>query len=116
MYPQAAKITIVEDNLSAHKPSAWYEIMSPEEARRSLRRIAFVHPPKHSSWRNIAEIELSLLKRLGSAKRVGMKAALETQIESYQNKRNARQVKVNWQFTTKDARVKLKRLYPSMES
>ena len=116
MYPQAEKITIVEDNLSAHKPSALDEIMSAEKARNILRRIAFVHPPKHGSWRNIAEIELSLLKRLGIAKRVGTQAALEKQIESYQTKRNARQRKVNWQFTTKDARVKLKRLYPSIES
>jgi hypothetical protein len=116
MYPTANKITIVEDNLSAHKPSALYEIMSPEKARNILRRIEFVHTPKHGSWLNIAEIELSLLKRLGIAKRVETKAELEKQIESYQNKRNTKQAKVNWQFTTKDARVKLKRLYPSIES
>ena len=115
-YPQAEKITIVQDNLSAHKPSALYEIMSAEEARSILRRIEFVQTPKHGSWLNIAEIELSLLARLGVAKRVATKAELEKQIESYQNKRNSKQAKVNWQFTTKDARVKLKRLYPSIES
>ncbi len=116
MYPKAEKITIVEDNLSAHKPSALYEIMSAEKARNILRRIEFVHTPKHGSWLNIAEIELSLLKRLGIAKRVGTQAELEKQIESYQTRRNAKQIKVNWQFTTKDARVKLKRLYPSIQS
>ncbi len=87
MYPQANKITIVEDNLSAHKPSTLYEIMSPEKARNILRRIEFVHTPKHGSWLNIAEIELSLLKRLGIAKRVGTQIELEKQIENYQNKR-----------------------------
>lgn len=116
MYAEAEKITIVEDNLSAHKPSALYEIMNPEQARRILRRIEFVHTPKHGSWLNIAEIELSLLKRLGIARRVGTQTELETQIESYQTRRNAKKTKVNWQFTTKDARVKLKRLYPSIES
>jgi hypothetical protein len=116
MYPGAKKITIVEDNLSAHKPSALYEITSAEKARDILRRVEFVRTPKHGSWLNMAEIELSLLKRIGIAKRVGSKAELEKQIKDYQNKRNAKQVKVNWQFTTKDARVKLKRLYPSIES
>lgn len=115
-YPQAKKITIVEDNLSAHKPSALYEIMSPEQARSILRRIEFVRTPKHGSWLNIAEIELSLLKRVGLAKRVGSQSELETQIAHYQKQRNSQQKKVNWQFTTKDARVKLKRLYPSMDT
>ena len=115
-YPEAEKITVVQDNLSAHKPSALYEIMSAERARQILRRIEFVWTPKHGSWLNIAEIELSLLNRIGIARRVGTKAELEKQIESYQNRRNAKQAKVNWQFTTKDARIKLKRLYPSIES
>jgi hypothetical protein len=115
-YPEAQRITIVQDNLSAHKPSALYEIMEAEKAREILRRIEFVQTPKHGSWLNIAEIELSLLSRLGVARRVATKSELEKQIESYQNKRNAKQIKVNWQFTSKDARVKLKRLYPSIES
>lgn len=115
-YPEAKKITIVQDNLSAHKPSALYEIMSAGQARRILRRIEFVPTPKHGSWLNIAEIELSLLARLGVARRVGTKAELEKQIESYQTRQNDKQAKVNWQFTTKKARIKLKRLYPSIES
>lgn len=115
-YPQAQKITIVEDNLSAHKPSALYEIMSPEEARSILRRIEFVRTPKHGSWLNMAEIELSLLRRLGLAKRVASQPELEKQIAQYQTQRNTKEKKVNWQFTSKDARIKLKRLYPSMDS
>lgn len=115
-YPQAKKITIVEDNLSAHKPSALYEIMSPERAHSILRRIEFVRTPKHGSWLNIAEIELSLLKRIGLPTRVGNQAELKKQLAHYQQQRNSKQKKVNWQFTTKDARVKLKRLYPSMDT
>jgi hypothetical protein len=116
MYPEAEKITIVQDNLAAHKPSALYEIMPAEQARRILRRIEFVHTPKHGSWLNVAEIEIGLLKRLGIAERVGSREELENQTQSYQKKRNAKQVKIDWQFTTADARVKLKRLYPSMKS
>ena len=71
MYPQAERITIVEDNLAAHKPSALYEILPPEQARQILRRIEFVHTPKHGSWLNVAEIELGLLKRIGLSERVG---------------------------------------------
>jgi len=116
MYPEARKITLVEDNLTAHKPSALYEIMAAEKARRILRRIEFVHTPKHGSWLNVAEIEIGLLKRLGIAERVGSRQELEKQVGAYQKKRNAKQVKIDWHFTTTDARVKLKRLYPSIES
>ena len=115
MYPQAPKITLVQDNLSAHKPSALYEILPAEQARAILRRIAFVPTPKHGSWLNMAEIELGLLKRIGLTTRVGSRAELATQIVAYQTNRNTKQTKINWQFTTKDARVKLKRLYPLIE-
>lgn len=116
MYPQAKKITIVQDNLSAHKPSALYEILPAEQARAILRRVEFVHTPKHGSWLNMAEIELGLLKRVGLTTRVGRRAELEQQIAVYQTNRNTKQTKINWQFTTKDARIKLKRLYPSIET
>lgn len=116
MYPEAEKITIVQDNLTAHKPSALYEIMSPERARQILRRIEFVWTPKHGSWLNVAEIELSLLKRGGIAKRVGSREELEKQIADYERARNKKEVIINWQFTTKNARIKLKSLYPSLES
>lgn len=116
MYPEAEKITIVQDNLAAHKPSAWYEIMPAEQARAILRRIEFVQTPKHGSWLNVAEIELGLLKRIGIASRVGSREELEKQVAEYEKARNAKQVKIDWHFTTADARVKLKRLYPSIES
>ncbi len=112
MYPAANRITIICDNLSAHKPSALYEILSAANARRILRRLEFVYTPKHGSWLNVAENELSVLKRVGISKRVGSRAELETQIVDYQKRRNKKEVKIDWQFTTEDARVKLKRLYP----
>ena len=115
LYPQAPKITIIQDNLSAHKPSALYEILPAAQAREILRRIEFVPTPKHGSWLNVAEIELGLLKRLGLASRVGSRSALEQQIAAYQRTRNGKEVKIDWQFTTADARIKLTRLYPLIE-
>jgi hypothetical protein len=115
MYPQAKQITIVQDNLSAHKPSALYEILPAEQARAILRRIEFVATPKHGSWLNVAEIELGLLKRLGLPARVGSREALAQQVVAYQTARNTKQTKIDWQFTSKDARIKLKRLYPLIE-
>ena len=112
MYPQAKRVTIICDNLAAHKPSALYEILPPERARAILRRIEFVNTPKHGSWLNVAENELSVLKRVGIGKRVGRREELEKQIAAYQQRRNQGETKVNWQFTSKDARIKLKRLYP----
>lgn len=114
-YPNAKRITIVCDNLAAHKPSALYEILPAARARSILRRIEFVHTPKHGSWLNVAENEISVLKRVGIKKRVGSREELEKQIAEYQTRRNHKGVKVEWQFTTKDARVKLKRLYPPLK-
>lgn len=116
VYPDAEKITIVQDNLAAHKPSALYEILPAEQARDILRRLEFVPTPKHGSWLNVAEIELNLLKRNGLARRVGSREELEKQAAKYETARNKKEVKINWQFTTKDARIKLKRLYPSIEN
>ena len=115
MYPQAQKITLVEDNLSTHKPSALYEILPAERARQILRRLEIVRTPKHGSWLNMAEIELSVLKRVGLSARVGSRAELAQQIAAYQETRNGKEVKIEWQFRTADARVKLKRLYPSIQ-
>lgn len=115
-YPNAARITIICDNLTAHKPSALYEILPADRARQILRRIEFVYTPKHGSWLNVAENELSVLKRVGIAKRVGDQEELEKQIAAYQKRRNKKGVRIDWQFTTKDARVKLKRLYPPIKS
>jgi ribosomal protein S13 len=113
-YPQATRITIICDNLTAHKPSALYELLPAERARQILRRVEFVHTPKHGSWLNVAENELSVFKRVGLSKRVGSQEELVRQIGAYQGRRNKKGVKVEWQFTSKDARVKLKRLYPPL--
>lgn len=115
-YPQAERITIVCDNLTAHKPSALYEILPPDRARQILRRVEFVYTPKHGSWLNVAENELSVLKRVGIAKRVESEQELKKQIADYQERRNKKEIKIDWQFTAKDARVKLKRLYPPIKS
>ena len=116
MYSEAICITIICDNLTAHKPSALYEILPADRARQILRRIEFVYTPKHGSWLNVAENELSVLKRVGIAKRVGDQEELEKQIAAYQKRRNKKGVRIDWQFTTKDARIKLKRLYPPIKS
>lgn len=113
MYPDAERITLVQDNLSAHKPSALYEIHPPPRARAIIERLEIVNTPKHGSWLNMAEIELSVLSRQGLSKRVPDREALVTEAVSWARVRTANQRGVDWQFTTADARVKLKRLYPS---
>ena len=114
MYPHADKITLVQDNLSAHKKSALYELFAPERARAILEKLEFVFTPKHGSWLNIAEIELSVLTRQGLKTRVESKEALIRQCTEWYEMRNDKASIVDWQFTTKDARIKLKRLYPSV--
>jgi hypothetical protein len=112
-YAQAERITLVQDNLSAHRKAALYEVFAPERARAILRQIEFVFTPKHGSWLNVAEIELSVLARQGLAARVPSRAALEQQVAEWVRQRNDAASKVDWHFTTADARIKLKRLYPS---
>jgi len=114
MYPDVKKITLVEDNLSAHKLAALYELYQPERARSIVEKLEVVRTPKHGSWLNMAECELSVLTRQGLGKRVPDRQALEEQVKSWYSQRNSKQAKVNWQFTSKDARVKLKSLYPSI--
>lgn len=114
MYPDAERITLVQDNLSAHKPSALYEILSPERARTILRRLEIVHTPTHGSWLNIAEIELSVLSKQALGGRIGDEAALRRIVASWSSERTAAQKGVEWQFTTADARIKLARLYPTV--
>jgi hypothetical protein len=113
MYPDAIKITIVEDNLSAHKLACLYELYEPKRARNIIKKVEIIRTPKHGSWLNIAESELSVLIRQGIKKRTPSKQALETDVKAWYKRRNKKQSKVNWQFRTKDARVKLKNLYPS---
>ncbi len=116
LYPDADKITVVEDNLSAHKLAALYEIFDPERARGIIEKINIVRTPTHGSWLNVAECELSVLTRQGLKTHVSTRQELEQQVKDWYVQRNERRKKVDWQFTTKDARIKLKKLYPSFNT
>lgn len=112
-YPEAAKITVIMDNLNTHRPSSLYQAFSPEEARRLLNKLEFHYTPKHGSWLNMAEIEFSVLKRQCLDCRIPDQATLKQKVTEWEQARNVRAVKANWQFKTEDARIKLRRLYPS---
>lgn len=113
-YKDAEKITLVMDNLNTHKPSALYETFAPREAKRIWDRFEFIYTPKHGSWLNIAEIELNVLIRQCLNRRIDNMKTMKEEVKAWQSHRNNMNAKINWQFTTKDARVKLKRLYPSL--
>ena len=115
-YPEAELITLVVDNLNTHRPAVLYEVFEPAEARRLLGRLEFVYTPKHASWLNVAELELSVLARQCLGRRIPDLEALRREVRAWEQERNAAVVKVDWQFTTADARVKLKRLYPILET
>lgn len=114
-YPDAEKIDIVMDNLNTHSPASFYEAFEPEEARRLTNRFEFHYTPKHGSWLNIAEIELSVLSRQCLDRRMPNQAFLESEVKAWEDERNDQIVKVQWRFTTADARIKLKHLYPIIE-
>ena len=103
------------DNLNTHSPSSFYEAFEPEEARRLVTRFEFHYTPKHGSWLNMAEIELSALSRQCLAGRIANQAILASEVKTWQEERNASVVKVHWRFTTADARIKLAHLYPRIE-
>jgi hypothetical protein len=113
-YKDAKKITLVMDNLSTHKPSALYETFTPREAKRIWDRFEFIYTPKHGSWLNMAEIELNVLMGQCLNRRIDNLKTMKAEVEAWQYHRNNMNAKINWQFTTKDARVKLKKLYPSI--
>lgn len=113
-YKDAEKITLVMDNLSTHKPSALYETFAPQEAKRIWDRFEFIYTPKHGSWLNMAEIELNVLMGQCLNRRIDNLKTMKEEAEAWQHHRNNMNAKINWQFTTKDARIKLKRLYPSI--
>ena len=115
-YKDAKKITLVMDNLNTHKPSALYETFSPREAKRIWDRFEFIYTPRHGSWLNMAEIELNVLTRQCLARRIPDKQTLTAETTAWQNERNRSQAAIDWQFTTKDARRKLKHLYPKNQS
>jgi hypothetical protein len=111
-YPQAEKIVLVMDNLNTHKLSVLYAVFPPAEARRLWERFEVHHTPKHASWLNMAECELSVLSRQCLDQRIDSPSRLEDEVRSWEQPRNEQEVCVDWQFTTDDARIKLKRLYP----
>jgi hypothetical protein len=115
-YPGADKIVLVEDNLNTHTPASLYEAFAPAEARRLAERFEFHYSPKHGSWLDMAEIELGILGRQCLARRIDNIDALSREAMAWKASRNATKAKVNWQFTTADARIKLKKLYPSIEA
>jgi hypothetical protein len=106
-YPEAAKIIVVQDNLNTHSPASLYKAFEPAEAQRILQRLEFCHTPKHGSWLNMAEIELSVLSRQCLDRRIADFTTLKTEVEVWQEARNQEQTWIDWQFTTADARVKL---------
>ena len=114
-YPEAEKIVIVMDNLNTHSPASFYETFTPEEARRLTNRFEFHYTPKHGSWLDMAEIELSVLGRQCLNRRIPDKATLITEVKAWEDDRNNQIVKLLWRFTTADARIKLKSLYPKIE-
>lgn len=114
-YPQADLIVVVMDNLNTHSPASFYEAFEPEEARRLATRFEFHHTPKHGSWLNIAEIELSVLGRQCLAGRIPNSEILTFEVSAWEKERNASVVKVRWQFSTADARIKLAHLYPRIQ-
>jgi hypothetical protein len=114
-YPEAERIILVMDNLNTHTPAALYERFPPADARRLASKLEIHYTPKHGSWLNMAEIELSVLGRQCLNRRVPDRMALETEVAAWVVERNAKGAPINWRFTTDDARIKLHRLYPSFQ-
>lgn len=116
LYPDAPKILLVMDNLNTHCGASLYKAFEPEEARRILDRLEFCYTPKHGSWLNMAEIELSILGRQCLSRRITDRPSIAHEVDSWQQTRNRCASPMDWQFTTSDARIKLKKLYPTLNS
>jgi transposase len=114
-YPLALVIVLVLDNLNTHVAAALYETFAPEEARRILERLEIHYTPKHGSWLNMAEIEFSVLGRQCLDRRMDSQAFLIQEVSAWEQERNQKSVRIDWRFTTADARIKLKHLYPSID-
>ncbi len=115
-YHKAKKIRLVMDNLNTHKPSALYETFPPAEAKRIWDRFEFIYTPKHGSWLNMAEIELNVLMGQCLNRRIDNMTTIRQEVNAWQQNRNNKKSMINWQFKTDDARLKLKRLYPTISS
>lgn len=116
IYPDAEQIVLVMDNLNTHNKSSLYEAFEPAEAKRIADKIEIHYTPKHGSWLDMAEIELGILSRQCLSRRIENMEQLEKEALAWEKNRNAKKEKVDWQFTTADARIKLKKLYPSIEA
>ena len=114
-YPDAARIVLVLDQLNTHSPASLYAAFPPAKAARLAAKLEIHHTPKHGSWLNMAEIELSVLERQCLRRRIPDRAALERAATAWADRRNAAAASIDWQFTTADARTKLRRLYPAIE-
>ena len=115
-YPNAQKIILVMDNLCTHSPAAFYHAFPPAEARRLAAKLEIHHTPLHGSWLNMAEIEFAALARQCLSRHIATREELDREVQAWQCRRNAEAITVNWRFTTADARIKLKRLYPSLKT
>lgn len=115
-YATAETLTLVCDNLNTHTFASLYQAFDPQEARRILKKVKMVYTPKHGSWLNMAEPELSVLTRQCLSRRIDNLAEIEQEVQAWTTKRNTQQTGIDWQFSTDDARIKLKRLYPKIES
>ena len=115
LYPEAQKITLVMDNFKTHTIGAFYEAFDPVEAKRLIDKIEFIYTPKHGSWLNMAEIELHVLSSQCLSRHIATVDEIKREVKAWQEHRNNKNSKINWQFTTADARIKLKRLYPSFD-
>ncbi len=115
-YPQAQKIRLVMDNYGTHKPAALYEAFKPKEAKRIWDRFEFIYTPKHGSWLNMAEIELHVLMHQCLNRRIDEIGTMREEANAWQKHRNNKNAIINWQFKTENARIKLKRLYPSINA
>lgn len=115
-YPKAKKITLVMDNFNTHVASAFYETFEPREAKRLWDRFEFIYTPKHGSWLNMAEIELHVLNGQCLNRHISTVKIIKEEVAAWQKNRNNKNSKINWQFTNKEARVKLKKLYPSIDA
>lgn len=113
-YPEAEIIVLVMDNLNTHNPASLYEAFEPAEAKRLADKLEIHYTPTHGSWLNMAEIELSVLGRQCLAQRIPDKGTLTEEAAAWEERRNRHSIRIDWRFTTADARIKLKRLYPSI--
>lgn len=115
LYAEAERITLVLDNLNTHAPASLYQAFEPAEAHRLAARFEWVYTPKHGSWLNVAELEFAALRKQCLTRRLGTMTELRSEVDAWQAARNEREVVIDWQFTTADARVKLRHLYPQIQ-